>query len=329
MEYLVSVIIPLYNEESNIISLLEELYQFSGSVDYRTEILFINDGSTDRTLEILRSELKNYNFDGIKIIDFRRNFGQTSAMAAGIHHAEGRYIVPIDGDLQNPPMEIPKLIQKAEEGYDIVSGWRKDRKDRFLTRILPSRIANWVISRITGVKLHDYGCSLKVYRRNVIQSIKLYGEMHRFLPALCSWVGAKITEAEVVHRPRSSGKSKYGLGRTFKVVLDLITVKFLLSFHKGPIYIFGGVGLSAIILSFLMELLAVYMKYFMHLNINRNPIALLGVMMFIVGVQFIALGLLAEMMVRIYYESQSKPIFHIKSIEHIEKEEDKDGSVSK
>lgn len=322
MEYRISVIIPLYNEQSNVKKLAEELSELEKSVDYNIEIIFIDDGSTDKTVEYLKNEISAYDFNRIRIIQFRRNFGQTSAMAAGIQEAKGMYIVPIDGDLQNPPSEIPRLISKAGEGYDIVSGWRKKRKDRLFTRILPSRIANWIISIITGVKLHDYGCTLKAYRRDVIQSIKLYGEMHRFLPALCSWVGARITEVEVDHRPRDFGKSKYGLGRTFKVILDLITVRFLLSFHKGPIYIFGGVGLFAIISSFILELAAVYMKLFMQFNINRNPIALLGIMMFIVGVQFIALGLLAEMMVRIYYESQNKPIFNIKEITEYNREEE-------
>jgi len=311
--YKVSIIVPLYNEQENIAPLVGELQDLADRVDYGMEMVFVNDGSTDATLDTLLRELKASRLV-YKVLDFRKNFGQTAAMAAGIKNATGRYIVPIDGDLQNPPAEIPRMVALADEGYDIVSGWRRKRHDRFLTRVMPSRVANWLISHITGVKLHDYGCSLKVYKSDVIKHIELYGEMHRFLPALCSWVGAKITEVEVAHRPRVRGKSKYGLLRIFKVVLDLITVRFLLTFSKKPIYIFGGIGLAGMVIACVLEAVVLYMKFAGILTINRNPLTILGVMLFIMGVQFITLGLLAEMIVRTYYESQKKQIFHIKKI---------------
>ncbi|RKY04097.1 MAG: glycosyltransferase, partial [Planctomycetota bacterium] len=302
-----SVIVPVYNEQDNLLKLYEETI---GAVDgkFAFEIIFIDDGSSDSSAQMLK-ELQSKD-DRVRVILLRRNFGQTAAMSAGFDHAGGEIIVPLDGDGQNDPADIPKLIDKLNEGFDIVSGWRKDRKDKAVTRKIPSKIANWIIGKMTGIKLHDYGCSLKAYRSDVLKSIRLYGEMHRFIPALASWSGANITEMPVNHRPRTAGVAKYGLERIVKVVLDLMTVKFLGSYATKPIYIFGGLGILSGIGSTVSGLAVLYLKYIspQHLAMNRNPLLILAAISFLATIQFILMGLLAEMVVRTYHESQDRPI---------------------
>lgn len=306
-----SVVVPVLDEEDN----LKPLYdQITGALDgaFAYEVLFIDDGSKDRSFDILcgfQAEDPR-----VRVIRFRKNFGQTAAMSAGFNLARGRVIMPMDADLQNDPADIPMLMEKLDEGYDVVSGWRKKRHDHALTRLLPSRMANWLISRITGVSLHDYGCTLKAYRREVLESTQLYGEMHRFIPAIASWAGAHITEVVVNHRPRTAGVAKYGLGRTFKVVLDLITVKFLGSYSTKPIYVFGGLGGLCILGSFVSGLLVLYMKLAFNHSMNRNPLLYLTALLFTTAVQFILMGLLAEMQVRTYFESQNRPTYVIREI---------------
>ncbi|MBN2181095.1 MAG: glycosyltransferase family 2 protein [Sedimentisphaerales bacterium] len=307
----ISVIVPLLNEEDNISPLYKQITEaLFGGHEY--EIIFIDDGSTDNSL----AELSRLQKDDtkIRIIRFRKNFGQTAALSAGFTHARGKIIVAIDADLQNDPADIPKMIKKLDEGFDVVSGWRKERHDNAVTRLLPSKIANWLISKITGVNLHDYGCTLKVYRREILDEINLYGEMHRFIPALASWSGATIAEMVVNHRPRTAGTTKYGLGRTWKVILDLITVKFLLSFSTKPIQLFGGWGLISFILGNLSGLAVISMKIFKKTDMTGNPLLYLTILFLVISAQFILMGLLAELLVRTYHESQNRPIYSIREI---------------
>lgn len=307
----VSVVAPLFNEQDNIEPLYQQITEaLADKYDY--EIVFVDDGSTDRSFEILKRLQKDDS--RVLVIRFRRNFGQTSAMSAGFDYAHGDIIIAIDADLQNDPADIPDMIDKLKEGYDVVSGWRKKRHDNALTRRLPSVIANWIISRITGVKLHDYGCTLKAYRRKIISETKLYGEMHRFIPALASWNGARICETVVNHRPRTAGAAKYGLGRTFKVILDLITVKFLGSFSTKPIYVFGGLGLLTGTGAMLSGLLVLYQKLAHGFSMNRNPLLYLTALLITATIQFILMGLLAEMLVRTYHESQNRPTYVVGEI---------------
>ncbi|HIJ59413.1 MAG TPA: glycosyltransferase family 2 protein [Nitrospirae bacterium] len=308
---IVSVVIPLYNEEENITILHDSLTRSlnNNNIDY--EIIYVDDGSTDNTLSLLEDiQAKD---DRVMVLSLRRNFGQTAAFAAGFDFSRGDIVITMDGDLQNDPEDIPKLIN-AIKNHDLVSGWRKNRKDPFLSRRLPSIIANWLISRVTGVRLHDYGCSLKAYRREVVKNLRLYGEMHRFIPAVASWYGVRITEVETTHHPRLRGKSKYGISRTIKVLLDLITVKFLQSFSTKPIQFFGPMGVLFGLLGFIISLYLSFEKLFLGVAIGGRPLLLLGVLLIIVGVQFIGLGLLGEMIVRVYHESQKKPIYTIKKI---------------
>jgi glycosyltransferase involved in cell wall biosynthesis len=307
----VSVVVPLLNEQDNIGPLYEQITQTLKD-KYDHEIIFIDDGSTDNSFNILADLQKADN--QMRVICFRKNFGQTSALSAGFTHAKGKIIIALDADLQNDPADIPDMIDKLNEGFDVVSGWRKKRYDNAITRLLPSKIANWVISRITGVKLHDYGCTLKVYRREVLEETKLYGEMHRFIPALASWSGARIAEMPVNHRPRTAGKTKYGMGRTLKVILDLITVKFLGSFSTKPIYIFGGLGLASGIGAIASGWYVIYQKIVNEFPINRNPLLVLTAMLITTTIQFILMGLLAELLVRTYHESQNRPTYVIKQI---------------
>ncbi len=307
----VSVVVPLLNEQDNIGPLYEQITQILTG-KYQYEIIFIDDGSSDNSFNILADLQKADN--QMRVICFRKNFGQTSALSAGFTYAKGKIIVALDADLQNDPADIPDMIDKLNEGFDVVSGWRKKRHDNAITRLLPSKIANWVISRITGVKLHDYGCTLKAYRKEVLEEIKLYGEMHRFIPALASWSGARIAEMVVNHRPRTAGKTKYGIGRTFKVILDLITVKFLGSFSTKPIYIFGGLGLASGIGAIASGWFVVYQKIANDFPINRNPLLVMTAMLFTTTIQFILMGLLAELLVRTYHESQNRPTYVIKQI---------------
>ena len=306
-----SVIIPLYNEEENLPLLYEKLKEYLESLKKEYEILFVDDGSADRTLSILEEIQAKDN--RVVVLSLRRNFGQTAAFAAGFDFARGDIVVTMDGDLQNDPADISKLLELIK-GHDLVSGWRKKRKDPFFSRRLPSLVANWLISKVTGVKLHDYGCSLKAYRRDVIKNLKLYGEMHRFIPAVASWYGVRIAEVEVTHHPRLKGKSKYGISRTLKVVLDLITVKFLQSFSTKPIQFFGPIGVVCGFLGFLISLYLVIDKIFLGHQIGGRPLLLLGALMIIVGIQLIGMGLLGEMLVRVYHESQRKPTYVIKKI---------------
>lgn len=297
----VSVVIPLYNEELNVDELYGRLRTALDRADI--EFLFIDDGSTDHTfakLQAIRAADPR-----VRLIRFRRNFGQTAALSAGIDHARGDVIVPMDGDLQNDPVDVPRLLEKLEEGYDVVSGWRRDRKDPFHRR-LPSVIANRLISWISGVSLHDYGCSLKAYRRSVLKDVRLYGEMHRFVPIYASWQGARVAEMIVVHHPRTRGKSNYGIERTLKVVLDLVVVKFLSSYATKPIYVFGGFSVASFAMSMLTFALMVYYKITGQKTFIETPLPLVVVMFFLVGSLSLLLGLVAELTVRTYYESQGK-----------------------
>jgi glycosyltransferase involved in cell wall biosynthesis len=307
----VSVVVPLYNEQENVRELHARLKAVMESIGRKYEIIFVDDGSTDQTLTLLQ-EIQSGEGNVI-ILSLRRNFGQTAAFAAGFDYARGDIIVTLDGDLQNDPDDIPKLLELTKDN-DIVSGWRKRRKDPLFSRRLPSVIANWLISKVTGVKLHDYGCSLKAYRRDVIKNLKLYGEMHRFIPAVANLYGVKIAEVETNHHPRLRGKSKYGISRTVKVVLDLITVKFLLSFSTRPLQFFGPIGLLSGAGGFLISLYLTVEKILIGKDIGGRPLLLLGALLIIVGIQFIGMGLLGEMMVRVYHETQKKPIYVIKKV---------------
>lgn len=317
----VSVVVPLLDEQDNVGPLYEQITQtLAGQHSY--EIIFVDDGSTDESFTVLEKLHKGD--PKVKVIRFRRNFGQTAALAAGFEHALGRIIIAMDADLQNDPSDIPKMIAKLYEGFDVVSGWRKKRYDHLLTRLLPSKMANWVISKITGVKLHDYGCTLKAYRSEVLAETKLYGEMHRFIPALASWSGAKIAEMVVNHRPRTAGVAKYGLGRMWKVVLDLITVKFLGSFSTKPIYIFGSLGLLSAAGSIILGLTVIYQKLNFKTDMSGNPLLILTAVLIIATIQFILMGLLAELLVRTYHESQNRPTYVTKEIlEANDRKEDK------
>lgn len=306
-----SIVVPVYNEEENVQLLHQKLKEVLDSLKQEYEILFIDDGSTDRTLFILEGiQAKDKE---VIVLSLRRNFGQTAAFAAGFDFARGDIVITMDGDLQNDPADIPKLLEIIKD-HDLVSGWRKKRKDPFFTRRVPSMIANWMISKVTGVKLHDYGCSLKAYRRDVIKNLKLYGEMHRFIPAVASWYGVRVAEVETTHHPRMHGKSKYGISRTIKVVLDLITVKFLQSFSTKPIQFFGPVGVLSGFLGFSVLLYLTIDKLLFGQDIGGRPLLLLGALLVIVGIQLIGMGLLGEMLVRVYHESQRKPIYVIKKI---------------
>lgn len=305
-----SIVVPIYFEEANIRPLYTAITAALDPTQLVYEIICVDDGSGDNSFSILK-ELAATD-SRLRVIRFRRNFGQTAAMAAGFEAARGAVIVPMDGDLQNDPADIPLLLEKIREGYDVVSGWRKDRQDTFLSRTLPSRIANGLISRLTDVHLHDYGCTLKAYRREVLDGIGLYGEMHRFVPALASRIGAKVAELPVRHHPRLYGTSKYGISRTMRVVLDLLTVKFLLSYATKPIQLFGKWGIYSMLLACATGSGTIYMKLFANTSMNRNPLLILTAFLLFMGVQFITLGLLGELNARTYYESQGKPIYSIR-----------------
>jgi glycosyltransferase involved in cell wall biosynthesis len=310
----VSIVIPLLNEAENLKVLYGELRDSLAGWDQTYEIIFVDDGSTDGSIDILRT-LQALD-ERLIVISFRRNFGQTAAFSAGFDFAHGDVIVTMDADLQNDAADIPRLLEQIRAGYDVVSGWRINRQDKFLTRRLPSLLANALISKLTNVRLHDYGCSLKAYRREVVENIRLYGEMHRFIPALASWMGIRVAEIPVNHRPRSFGRSKYGLGRTLRVILDLLTVKFLLDYATRPIQIFGLFGLLALGSGTLIAGYLAIIRLFYGQPLSDRPILLLGVLLIVLGVQLIIMGLLGELTVRTYHESQNKPTYAIREILH-------------
>ena len=306
----VSVLLPVYNEEPNLRPLHAKLDAALKSLGRSAEIVYVDDGSTDDSLKILR-EIAAMD-SRVRVVALRRNYGQTAAMAAGIDAARGKVLIPMDADLQNDPADIRRLLDKLDEGYDVVSGWRKNRKDKMVTRKIPSMIANRLISWIGGVPLHDYGCSLKAYRRESLQDVRLYGEMHRFIPIYASWAGARVTEIPVEHHARTMGKSKYGLSRTLKVVFDLMTIKFMASYQTKPIYVFGSFGMLAFAISFVGGIYALYLKFRHKADFVQTPLPVLTIVMFAVGVQFLLMGLLAEMLVRTYHESQAKAIYAVR-----------------
>ncbi|MBC7961385.1 MAG: glycosyltransferase family 2 protein [Steroidobacteraceae bacterium] len=306
----ISIVVPIYNEQDNVKALYTAITSAMLQMKCGYELIMVDDGSSDGSYAQLAQLAKEDSC--LKLIRFRRNFGQTAAMAAGFDAASGSIIIPMDGDLQNDPGDIPRLVEKINEGFDVVSGWRKDRKDTFITRKIPSMLANALISRLTGVHLHDYGCTLKAYRREVLDGINLYGEMHRFVPALASQFGAKVTELPVNHFPRLHGVSKYGISRTLRVVLDLMTVKFLMAYSTKPIQLFGKWGIYTIFIGVLTGAMTVYMKLFDHLSMNRNPLLILTLFLLFMGIQFIVMGLLGELNARTYFESQGKPIYVVR-----------------
>ena len=309
----VSVFLPVFNEEPNLLPLHAKLNEALKALGRSAEIVYVDDGSSDGSLKILR-ELAEMD-PRVRVVALRRNYGQTAAMAAGIDAASGKVLIPMDADLQNDPADITRLLDKLDEGYDVVSGWRKNRKEKMVTRKIPSKIANRLISWIGGVPLHDYGCSLKAYRRESLQDVRLYGEMHRFIPIYASWAGARVTEIPVEHHPRTMGKSKYGLSRTVKVVFDLITIKFMASYQTKPLYLFGWAGLLTFAISFLSALLACLMKWASwphHADFVQTPLPIMAMVTLVLGVQLFLMGLLAEMLVRTYHESQAKPIYSVR-----------------
>ena len=300
----VSIVIPIYNEEPNLPELFEKIDEVIANDRFAWEVVMINDGSKDASGRLIRQKADADS--RYRAVQFRRNFGQTAAMQAGFDYATGEVVVPLDADLQNDPGDIPMLLEKLDEGYDVVSGWRKHRRDKRIRRVLLSRVANAIISRLSGVKLHDYGCSLKAYRRSVMKEVRLYGEMHRFIPIYAAWQGGTVTELPVKHFPRTRGQSNYGMERVFKVILDMIVVKFLHGYSEKPMYVFGGFGLICFIISFLMGCVAIGLKFADIANLTRTPLPLACVFFGLIGVFAILMGLLAEIITRTYYEAQNK-----------------------
>jgi len=307
-----SIVIPLLNEEENIPKLYREISEVLTGINRDHEIVFVDDGSTDTSLQLLK-ELQQKD-SSVVVVSFRKNFGQTAAMAAGFDYARGDVIITMDADLQNDPRDIPLLLEKVDEGFDVVTGWRYDRKDPFINRRLPSMIANKIISKTTGVNLHDYGCTLKAFRKEVIKTIKLYGEMHRFIPAIASGMGISIAEVKVNHRARMFGTSNYGISRSFRVILDLLTVKFLLSYATRPIHVFGIFGLASSGLGGLIAFVMIIQRQFWRIPMGDRPLLLLAILLLFMGVQFITIGLLAELQARTYHESQDKPIYYVQQV---------------
>jgi len=302
-----SVVVLVFNEVENIPPLHGEIIDVLEAFGRSFELLYVDDGSTDGSTGLLEAVVAHD--PRVRLLSFRRNFGQTAAVQAGIDHSRGETVVFMDGDMQNDPHDIPRLMEKIDEGYDVASGWRKDRQDDSI-RVIPSRVANWIIARVTGVALQDFGCTLKAYRRDVLQQIKLYGEMHRFIPAYASWAGARITEIEVHHRARKFGRSKYSLARTSRVMLDLMTVKLLGSYSTKPMYFFGFAAFGLWAIAFIAGAIVIIQKLLPpHVYAHNNPLLLLAVFLAIIGVQFILMGLLAELSIRTYHESQDKPTY--------------------
>lgn len=314
-----SLVIPVYNEQDNLPMLFEAVQKTMFQIEKSWELILVDDGSRDKTLSVLRQYAEK-DPDHIRVISFRRNYGQTAAIAAGLDYAQGDVIILMDADMQNDPADIPMLLAKLDEGYDLVSGWRKDRKDNALTRNFPSMLANGLISRVTGVHLHDYGCTLKVYRRDVLEGFRLYGEMHRFIPVYANSVGARITEMPVRHYPRKFGKTKYGLERTAKVILDLFTVKFLVAFASKPIYLFGGAGGMLMIISSIIMIYLLIRRIFFFVGVTGSPLFQTSMMFFILGFQSLLMGLIAELLVRTYHESQRKPTYTIRTKINLEQD---------
>lgn len=308
-----SIVIPVYNEVESLPLLHQSIHEALKDLERCWEVIYVDDGSRDGSMNLL-TRLSAQDAEHVVVVEFRRNFGQTTAIAAGIDHAQGDVIVFLDADMQNDPADIPMILGKLDEGYDVVSGWRRDREDNALTRNLPSHMANWLISNVTGVHLHDYGCTLKAYRREVITGFKLYGEMHRFIPVYANSVGAKILEVPVRHHARQYGKSKYGLERTMKVVLDLMAVQFLTKAANKPIYLFGGGGLGLFALGFLGMLFLAIRKFIFQIDILNSPIFIISVMVAMTGFQAILMGLIAELLVRTYHESQQKPTYTVRKV---------------
>ena len=308
---LISIVVPVYNEGESIKLLINEIFNVMDSHVLQFELIIINDGSIDNTINVL--ENLSVKIKQLKVINLRKNYGQTAALAAGFDNLKGEIIVTLDGDLQNDPRDIPKLISKLNEGYDLICGWRFQRKDKLLNRRIPSKIANRLIGNVTGIHLHDYGCSLKAFKREIIDDIKLYGELHRFLPVLANIEGAKIKEIKVNHRNRKYGHSKYGIDRTFRVLMDLLTVWFLNKFLTRPMYVFGFIGIISIISSFLISSYLIVLKFFGE-NIGNRPLLLFALILGVAGVQLFSFGLLGELLMRTYHESQNRPIYRVREI---------------
>lgn len=311
----VSVVVPIYNERENVERLYEALHRVLVQLGRSYEIVLVNDGSTDGSsaaLDAIASQDEH-----VKVIHFRRNFGQTAAMSAGLDYASGDVIVTLDGDLQNDPADIPLMLARLDEGYDLVHGWRKKRQDAFINRKLPSKIANWIIAKVTGFPVHDLGCTLKAMRREIAQDLRLYGEMHRFIPILAHWQGARCVEVETRHHPRLFGQTKYGIWRTVRVVLDLMTVKFMIQYSTSPMKLFGGLGLSAMIGSFIACAVTMAMKWFAGVDMTGNPLLLLSGLLGIAGIQFFVLGLLGEVAARTYFESQGMRPYRVRATRNL------------
>lgn len=305
----ISLFLPVLDEEENLVPMHAKIASALDELGRTAEVIFVDDGSTDRSLAILKEIAAKD--DRVRVISLRRNYGQTAAMAAGIDAAKGEILIPMDADLQNDPADIKRLLEKLDEGFDVVSGWRKNRQDKLISRKIPSQIANRIISWIGGVPLHDYGCSLKAYRRDVLQDVKLYGEMHRFIPIYASWAGARVTEIPVDHHARTMGKSKYGISRTVKVIFDLMTIKFMASYQTKPIYVFGTFGMLAFFLSLIAGIWAIVLKI-EGTSFIQTPLPVVAVVMLAISVQFFLMGLLAELLVRTYHESQDKAIYAVR-----------------
>ncbi len=307
---LLSLFLPVYNEEENLRPLHRKISESLNGLGKTAEVIYVDDGSTDGSLSVLRSIAEAH--DNVRVISLRRNYGQTAAMSAGIDASKGDILIPMDADLQNDPEDIRRLLLKLDEGFDVVSGWRKTRRDKFVTRRIPSWIANKIISKIGGVALHDYGCSLKAYRREVLEEVRLYGEMHRFIPIFASWSGARVTEIPVNHHARKKGVSKYGLSRTIKVVFDLITIKFLATHQTKPLYVFGSFGTLAFVVSLIAGIWAFVLKFAYGVSFILTPLPLITIVLLAISIQFFLMGLLAELLVRTYHESQDKPIYAVR-----------------
>lgn len=305
-----SLFLPVLDEEDNLRPMHGKIAAALDALGKTAEVIYVDDGSTDRSLEILREIAAGD--DRVRVISLRRNYGQTAAMSAGIDAAKGEILIPMDADLQNDPADIKRLLDKLDEGYDVVSGWRKNRQDKMVSRKIPSMIANRIISWIGDVHLHDYGCSLKAYRRDVLKDVKLYGEMHRFIPIYASWAGARVTEIPVDHHARTAGRSKYGISRTIKVIFDLITIKFMAEYHTKPLYVFGAFGTIAFLISMIAGVWALVLKFGYDVSFILTPLPIITVVMLAISVQFFLMGLLAELLVRTYHESQDKAIYAVR-----------------